>query len=186
MINGKNGSGKSTLCKILGMLYKPSGGEVLINDIDHSLYERDVLRKKIVFISGEDLLFNETFLFNISFGRKIDLQKLIEYTKVLDLYDFIQKKPEKFEFIIYENGRNLSTGQRKKVLLLRALMSDAKLIILDEIFNGLDKESKNQAESLINYISDKTFVIVSHMPAERILLTKQFAIKNGQLSIQNT
>jgi len=180
-IRGRNGSGKSTLCKILGMLYTQTDGEMQINDIDISLYNKKKLRKKIVFVSGEDLLFNETLLFNISFGRKINMQKLIAYSKILGLYDFIQKKHDKFEFMIYENGRNLSTGQRKKVLLLRALMTEAKVIILDEIFNGLDKESKAMTEELIQNINDRAFIIISHMPTDNIHFNQEYDIKNGIL-----
>lgn len=186
MIRGKNGSGKSTLCKILGLLYDPTGGEILLNDIDISLFDKKRLKKKIVFVSGEDILFNETFLFNISFGRKTDMETLIEYAKVLDIYNFIQKKPDKFDFMIYENGKNLSTGQRKKVLLLRALMTNADLIILDEIFNGMDRESKSMAESLINYIPHRTFILISHMTAERILFDKTYHIQNGLLLHEST
>ena len=180
-ITGRNGSGKSTLCKILGMLYSQTEGEIQINGIDISLFNKKKLRKKIVFVSGEDLLFNETLLFNISFGRKVDMHKLITYSKILGFYDFIQKKHDKFEFMIYENGRNLSTGQRKKVLLLRALMTDAELIILDEIFNGLDKESKARTEELIQNINDKAFIIISHMSTENILFDHTYDIKNGIL-----
>ena len=84
--------------------------------------------------------------------------------------------------MIYENGRNLSTGQRKKVLLLRALLSSADLIILDEIFNGMDKQSKAKTESLINYINDKAFIIVSHMESEKILFDQIYKLKNGKFS----
>lgn len=186
LIQGKNGSGKSTLCKILGLLYEPSGGEILLNDIHSNLYHRKELRKKIVFVSGEDILFNEPLIFNIAFDRPIDMATLIRYCKELELYDFIIKKPGGFDFMIYENGKNLSTGQRKKVLLLRALMTTSDLIILDEIFNGMDKESKAKAEALINNINDRTFIIVSHMQAKGIKFNKTFEIKNGLLFNKNT
>ena len=181
LIRGKNGSGKSTLCKILGFLYKQTEGEMLINGIDASLYNQKNLKKKVVFVSGEDVLFNETLMFNISFGRKIDMHKLIKYCKVLGLYDLIQKKADKFEFMIYENGRNLSTGQRKKVLLLRALMTNADLILLDEIFNGLDIQSKEMTEKLISSIDDRAFIIISHMPIEKISFDQTYDISNGVL-----
>jgi len=186
LIQGKNGSGKSTLCKVLGLLYEPTHGEVLLNEIDASMYDKKRLRKKVVFVSGEDILFNETLIFNIAFGRKIDMEKLIEYAKVLDIYKFVQKKADKFEFIIYENGKNLSTGQRKKILLLRALMTESELVILDEIFNGMDKESKRMAESLLNFINDRAFIVISHMPSERIFFDKTYEIKNGILLDKNT
>lgn len=180
-IKGENGSGKSTLCKVLGMLYQPTHGSLLMNDISTAMYDPKKLRQKVLFVSGEDLLFNETLLFNISFGRKIDMQKLIEYCKVLKIYDFINRKPEKFEYIIHENGRNLSTGQRRKVLLLRALMSTADVVILDEIFNGIDSKSKRRAELLLDFINEKTFVIISHMPIEGMTFDKKYELKNGKL-----
>ncbi len=180
-IKGKNGSGKSTLCKVLGLLYPPTEGDVLINGIDHSLYNEELLRSKIALVSNEDILFNDKLLFNITFGRKVDIRKLVYYTKALDFYDFIQDHPDKFDMMIHENARNLSTGQRKKVLLLRALMSNAELIILDEIFNGIDVESKLLAEQLINELPDKSFLIISHLPVDEINFTKKYILKNGRL-----
>lgn len=186
LIQGKNGSGKSTLCKILGLLYEPTSGEILLNNTRTSLYNQKKLKESIVFVSGEDILFNETFMFNISFGRQIDMEAFISYCKQLELYDFIVKRPGGFDFIIYENGKNLSTGQRKKVLLLRALMTNSDLIILDEIFNGMDKGSKVKAESLIHSINDRAFIIISHMDAEGISFNKKFEIKNGLLFNKDT
>ncbi len=181
LIQGKNGSGKSTLCKILGLLYEPTSGEILLNDIHTSLYNQKKLKEKIVFVSGEDILFNETLMFNVSFGRQIDMEVFINYCKQLELYNFIVKRPGGFDFMVYENGKNLSTGQRKKILLLRALMTNSDLIILDEIFSGMDKGSKAKAESLINSINDRTFLIISHMEAKGVSFNKKFEIKNGLL-----
>lgn len=184
-IKGENGSGKSTLCKIMGLLYEPSEGELLLNDLDFSLFARDEIRKKINFISGDDILFNETLLFNITFGRKVNMRRLIEYAKVIGFHSFVNSKPDKFNFVVHENGRNLSTGQRRKVLLLRALMMDAKLIILDEIFNGMDQDSKNTAETLLALMNDRAFVIVSHMPINNITFNQKFVLNDGRLLVQD-
>lgn len=181
-IQGKNGSGKSTLCKILTRLYEPTSGTLLVNNLSVDMYHSSKLREKMVFVSGEDLIFNETLLFNIGCGREVDFVKLIEYCKVLNFYDFVQSKTDQFNYMLHENGRNLSTGQRRKVLLLRALMSGAEVILLDEIFNGMDAKSKERAEFLIDFISDKTFVIVSHIPSDRIKFDHQYELQNGELS----
>ena len=133
------------------------------------------------FVSGEDLIFNETLLFNVSCGKEINLERLVEYCKVLNFYDFVQSKTDQFNYMIHENGRNLSRGQRRKVLLLRALLSGAEIILLDEIFNGMDIKSKERAEFLIDFIEDKTFIIVSHLPTERIRFDRQFELKKGVL-----
>lgn len=180
-IQGKNGSGKSTLCKIISYLYEPEEGTMNINGISGNMYDSRELMSKVALVTNDDIIFNDTILFNITFGRPIDLQQIIEYTKVLNLYDFIDGKAEKFDFIVHENGRNLSTGQRKKLLLLRALLSDGELIILDEIFFGMDKESKRNAEQIIDFNNDKTFIIISHEEVQHIYFNQKYQLKDGKL-----
>ena len=184
-IQGKNGSGKSTLCQLITRLYQPDSGEVLINDINMDLYDAKSVSKKIALVAGKDILFNDTLLFNITFGKKVDIKEIIEYAKMLNIYDFINSKPDKFDFIIHENGKNLSTGQRRKILLLRAMMLDAEVIILDEVFNGIDKESKRRAEFMLDLVEDKTIIIISHMPVEQMIFNKKYLVENGLLINQN-
>lgn len=181
-IEGKNGTGKSTMCKVLGLLYEPDQGAILVNGISSKLYAPKMLRKKILYISGDDMIFNESILFNITFGKTIDLKKLIELAKAIKFYEFIDSHPDKFNYIIHENGSNLSTGQKKKLLLLRALMSNAQLIIFDEIFNGMDAASKKNAEIIIDFFTDRSFILISHIPSEFISFHKKYKLNHGILS----
>lgn len=180
-IQGSNGSGKSTFCKIISFLYEPSEGKIYCNDLVSTAYHPKQLRENIVLVTNEDIIFNDTMLFNITLGASISMEKIIDYTQKLNLYDLIDSKPEQFDFIIHENGKNLSTGQRKKVLLLRALFSPAPIIILDEIFYGMDKNSKKQAERLIDETMDKTFIIISHEDISNIHFNKHYQISDGKL-----
>jgi len=180
-IQGKNGSGKSTLCKILNFLFQPAKGSVRINGIDSSMYLPEAVMRKVVMVSNDDIIFNDTLLFNITFGKRVDLPQLVQYAHQLDIYDFIESKAEKFDFVVHENGKNLSTGQRKKLLLLRALVSEAEIIILDEIFFGMDIESKKQAEEMINDMNDKAFIIISHEGVTEISFHKNYQLVNGAL-----
>jgi len=181
-IEGSNGAGKSTCCKIISLLYKPDKGEMLLNGISADLYEEKVLRKKVLYVSSDDTLFNETLLYNITFGKKVDMNRLIEFAKVLNFYEFIMNKPDKFNYVIHESGKNLSTGQKKKLLLLRAFMAEAQVIIFDEIFNGMDRRSKKNAETIIDFMQEKTIIIISHIPSERIQFHQKFSLQNGVLS----
>ena len=185
-IKGKNGTGKSTFCKIMTGLYVPDQGSIHINNIDTGLYHPKALNKTIALISGKDMIFNDTLLFNITFGRRVNMEELIEYAKMVNLYDFINGKNEKFDYVIHENGSNLSTGQRRKILLLRAMFLDAKVIILDEVFNGIDQESKARIEQLIDLIESKTFIIISHISVNNIRLDKKYTLKNGKFIDQDS
>lgn len=180
-IEGQNGSGKSTLSKILTTLYEPNQGNIIINGNDRKFYNIESIKDKILLVTNEDILFNDTIQENICLGKEISTSKILQLAKQIDFYDFIVSKDETLDFIINENGKNLSTGQRKKILLMRALLSKAELIILDEVLSGMDIESRNKVESLINGTKEKTFIIISHEPITNIQFAKKYKITNGEL-----
>ena len=182
-IEGSNGSGKSTFSKILASLYEPNEGEILLNQQGRKFYHGDTLRSKILLVTNEDMLFNESILENISLGRNVDVKRILKYAKQIEFYDFIASKNEGLEYIIHENGKNLSTGQRKKILLLRALLSDAELVILDEVLSGMDKESRAKVEELIQEDSKRTYIVISHEPIEKIEFNRKYKLKDGQLAV---
>ena len=135
-------------------------------------------------VSNEDILFNDTIEGNICLGKEISNSVIIEYAKKIDFYDFIAQKEEALQFMISENGKNLSTGQRKKILLLRALLSNAEVVILDEVLSGMDVESRFKIEKLINYDKSKSYIIISHEPIINIYFSKKYKIIDGELSIK--
>jgi subfamily B ATP-binding cassette protein HlyB/CyaB len=180
-ISGKNGSGKSTLAKVISLLYEPGSGFNEINKIRSSLYNRHQLREKILLVSNDDILFNETIEFNITLGQKVQSQRIIELAKQIDFYDVIATNDEGLNFVISESGKNLSTGQRKKILVLRSLFSQAEVIILDEVLSGLDIDSRIKIEQSLNSLN-KTLIIISHEDIHSIHFNKQYIIENGRLS----
>lgn len=181
-IEGNNGSGKSTFSKILTALYTPTSGNILINDTNKKFYNSEQIKNKILLVSNEDILFNDTILENICLGKEISAKKIIEYAKKIDFYDFIASKHEGLEYIINENGKNLSTGQRKKILLLRAFFSNSEIIILDEVLSGMDNESRTKVEKWIDEITNISFIIISHEPITNIDFDHKYKITNGELS----
>lgn len=180
-IEGQNGSGKSTFSKVLTTLYHPNSGSILINEKDKKFYNDDKMRDKILLVTNEDTLFNDTIQNNIILGKEIAVIAILDMAKQINFYEFIASKDDGLEFIINENGKNLSTGQRKKILLLRALFSDAELIILDEVLSGMDLESRNKIETMIDEDLTKTYIIISHEPITNINFSKKYKISNGEL-----
>ncbi|WP_158861510.1 ABC transporter transmembrane domain-containing protein [Lunatibacter salilacus] len=186
-MEGRNGTGKSTFCKVLSLLYPPDTGEIYLNGEKFSFYQQGSIRKKILLVSNEDILFNDTLGYNMAFEYDTNTSTVLELAKELGFYEFISEKTEGLDFIINEQGRNLSTGQRKKILLMRAFLSKAELIILDETLSGIDRESREKIENYINRQVDRSFIIISHEPLEYVSFTQKMIVKDGaieQLQLQ--
>jgi len=182
-IEGSNGSGKSTLGKILTGLYPFQSGQIEINGLAHKFYNTHQLRKKILLVTNEDILFNETIEFNVAFGSDLKTEKILILAKKIQLYDFIASKEDGLDFVINENGKNLSTGQRKKILVMRALLAEAEIVILDEVLSGIDADSRQHIENHINSISDKAFIVISHEAITHINFSKIYQINHGKLGL---
>lgn len=181
-LDGSNGAGKSTFCKVLSLLYNPNSGDIFINNERHLFYNTAAIRKKILLVSNEDILFNDTLGYNITFNYASNTAEILSLAKEVGLYDFINDKAEGLDFIINEQGRNLSTGQRKKILMMRAFLSPAEIIILDETLSGIDKQSKEKIENFINTQTDRSFIVISHEPLEHLKFTKTLIMQNGTIN----
>jgi len=162
-IVGRNGCGKSTLIKTIIKLYKQEKGNVFLNDINIESINMGHIRKHISYIAKEPFLLNETIAYNITLGKKIEECKLNEICEKLDLIDFIQSLPNKFNEIIGENGLVLSSGTKQKLAIARALIQDTSLWLCDEITSDLDGKVESKIISLIRDISRyKIIIIISH------------------------
>lgn len=160
IVQGEHQSGKSTLFKMLLGLYSCSKGEIFIDN--QNIYELDnfTLRKKITVVSDEFPLIGKTIFEAISYSRREEkrvpaflmLQKL-GYAKEND-DESILKNP------IFENGKNISTSQRKVLMLARALLTNKKIILLDEPFEGLDETISNKIFSILLELKKKKTILV--------------------------
>jgi subfamily B ATP-binding cassette protein HlyB/CyaB len=139
------------------------------------------MKDKILLVSTEDILFNETIKNNICLGKEISVLELLNKAKQINFYEFIASKEDGLDFIINENGKNLSTGQRKKILLLRTFFSKAEIVILDEVLSGMDKESREKVEIIIENDTLKTYIIISHESILNINFSKKYRIQDGEL-----
>ena len=168
VIIGKNGSGKSTILKLIVGLEKISGGQIFI-DNEELVYKRDELykiRKKtgIVFQESNEHIIGETVAENLIFGmenNRIPLEKMKEnmtkYVKLFQLENIIDKKTV-----------NLSGGEKQKVALAGAVITEPEIILLDEVTEMWDKATKDKMNGIIEeFLKDgKTVVSVTHNPEE--------------------
>lgn len=178
-IYGSNGSGKTTLGKVMSCGLSNIIGDVFINDHPSFFYDKEKLKEKILLVTNHDRIFNESIRYNICFDRNIGLKKLLELSKVVGFYDFVKKLEDGFDHVINEGGKNLSTGQQKKILLLRALCSTADLIILDEVLSGIDLDSRSMIEKHLNKLN-KALILISHENIDNIYFSKEYTLVNGR------
>ena len=178
---GRNGSGKSTLVRILADIQDPGSGAVLVNGAHRELLDRDRLRRHIVLVSADDALFNDSMRFNITVGKPRSTRQIIDLAQRIGLYDCIVAHPDQLDRVIDEGGRNLSTGQKRMVLVLRALLCDADVLLFDEIFRGIDTTSKAAIIALLNQITDRAMLFISHEPLDDLRLTRTLTLQHGLL-----
>jgi subfamily B ATP-binding cassette protein MsbA len=161
---GESGGGKSTLTKLLMRFHDPTTGSVLWDGVDLRDARLDSLRKQIALVTQETILFNDTVLYNISYGRPDATREQVEEaSRVAFAHEFIQELPAGYETIVGERGIFLSGGQRQRLAIARAVLADAPVLILDEATSALDAESERLVQrALANLILNRTTIVIAH------------------------
>lgn len=165
-ILGKNGSGKTTLMNILMGFIKPIDGEILVNNQNLYTYYEKQMRSKISLMSQENFIFNDTFEYNITLGRKkISKNHFFEIIKQTQLENLLNKLPFGKNTILDSKTIHLSGGECQKISLARLLLSNADVIIFDEPCNHLDVHFMEKFKEIIRDLAkSKIIIIIEHRP----------------------
>ncbi len=163
-IVGRSGSGKSTLLSLPPRLYDPQNGRVLIDGIDIRAVTLDSLRAQIALVSQDVLLFDDTIRANIGFGRpNAGQDDIVAAAKAAAAHDFIMALPDEYETRVGDRGGNLSGGERQRIVLARAFVRDAPILILDEPTSALDAESERLVQqALTRLMQGRTTLVIAH------------------------
>ncbi len=163
---GPSGSGKSTLVSLLPRFYDPLSGEVLIDGQDIREFSIRSLRGQIAFVMQETQLFYAPIWQNIAYGKPdATRDEIIQAAQLAQAHDFIQALPDGYDTVVGQGGMSLSGGQKQRLGIARAMIRDARIVILDEPSSGLDTESERLVfAGLKNLLKGRTtFVIAHHM-----------------------
>ena len=161
-IVGRSGSGKTTFVKLLLGYYDHYNGVVLVDG--KTVASRDLL-SIIAYVPQDTSLFNRTIAENIAYavGGKVSRKKLIEVSKHALADEFISKITDNYDAVVGERGVKLSTGQRQRIAIARAMLQDKPLLILDEATSALDSENEALVQqSLENLWDDRTVISIAH------------------------
>lgn len=161
---GMSGSGKTTLAKLISGFYNLDLGKMTIGSTDAEYIDRHVLREYINYLPQEPYIFNGTIRKNLLLGVKgdISMKKIEDACRIAEIYDDIQSTPEGFETELSENGVELSGGQKQRITLARALLTEPKILILDEATSSLDALTEKRVIKNLMALENKTIIFVAH------------------------
>jgi len=183
LIIGPNGSGKSTLVKLIMGLYKPQGGEILIDGRKLEQISLYTLRNRISIVSQNTFLFNDTIWKNILYSRPNALNEEIEKAaKLSGVSEFVRKYENGYKTIVGEMGKRLSGGEKQKISIARAILKKADIMIFDEATTYLDKKSEESVNRMIlETFNDKTCLIISHKKRDITGISRTIQIDDGNI-----
>ncbi len=185
---GLSGSGKTTIINLLTRFYDPDKGKILMDGHDISKVTLDSLRSQIGLVTQEMVLFNDTVKNNIAYGRDdIPMKKIIETAKIAEAHDFIDRLPQGYETNIGEKGGLLSSGQKQRLSIARALLKDPPLLILDEATSALDSESEKLIQTaLAKVMRNRTTLVIAHRLSTIRAADKILVLDNGRIQETGT
>ncbi|HUK05329.1 MAG TPA: ABC transporter ATP-binding protein/permease, partial [Burkholderiales bacterium] len=177
---GASGSGKSTLARLLFRFYDVGSGRVSINGTDIRDLKQSSLRGAIGIVPQDTVLFNDTILYNIHYGRpEASLDEVIEAAKAAHIHDFIESLPDRYESRVGERGLKLSGGEKQRVAIARAILKNPSILVFDEATSALDSETEKGIQAELDRIArGRTTLVIAHrlstvMDADQILVLDQ-------------
>ncbi len=181
-IIGSTGSGKSTIINLLLRQYDVTSGNIELNDINiKNIMLRD-LRNHISYVSQKDSLFSGTIKSNINLSGKANEKLLTKALKISQSYDFIHKKKKGINSYISQSGKNISGGQKQRLIIARAIAKNSDILIFDDSFSALDFTTDyNLRSSLFETSNDKIIFIISQRIGSIKNLDKILVIDGGKI-----
>jgi len=163
-IVGVSGSGKTTLMKLLLKFYEPEKGEVLIGNSQLKNISQSAWRSNIGAVMQEGFIFSDTIANNIAFGvDKIDKEKLLYAADVANIKEYISELPLGFNTKIGAEGLGMSTGQKQRLLIARAVYKNPEILFFDEATSALDANNEKAIMKKLDlFFKDKTVVVIAH------------------------
>lgn len=180
---GFSGAGKSSFVNLILKLFEVAFGKISIDDQLISDVKQDSIRDNISFVPQDLMLFHDTILENIRYGRThATQQEIIEAAKLTGIDSFISKLPYGYKTMVGEKGLKLSGGERQRINIARAFLKNAPILILDEATNQLDSITEKEIQtSLFRLMEHKTAIVIAHRLSTLLHMDRILVFDKGKI-----
>ena len=163
-IVGKSGVGKSTLVHLLGRLFEPTGGSIVINGRDYRDYSLASLRQRMGYVEQDPVIFHDTVYENIRFGKPdASREEIMEAAKAANAHQFIATLPGGYDTLVGDRGAKLSGGERQRIAIARAIVRKPDVFVFDEATSALDRGSEELIQNAIERLAtNATVIVIAH------------------------
>jgi ATP-binding cassette, subfamily B, heavy metal transporter len=180
---GPSGAGKSTISRILYRFYDIQSGSVTIDGQDIRDITQASLRAAIGIVPQDTVLFNDTILYNIAYGR-IDAgeAEILEAARLAQIDPFIRQLPQGYASMVGERGLKLSGGEKQRVAIARTLLKNPPILLLDEATSALDTHTEREIQSALKVVSkNRTTLVIAHRLSTIIDADEIIVLDQGQI-----
>ncbi|MEE8376583.1 MAG: ABC transporter transmembrane domain-containing protein [Acidimicrobiia bacterium] len=180
---GPSGAGKSTITQLIPRFYDPTGGRVLVNDVDVRNQSLADLRAQMAAVPQEVQLFSGTIAENLRISKpEATDEELVKAATAANAHEFITEFPDGYETVVGERGIQLSGGQRQRVAIARALLADPRILILDEATSSLDAESEGLVQQALERLMiGRTTLVIAHRLSTVRAADRLLVISDGRI-----
>jgi ATP-binding cassette subfamily B protein len=188
-IVGQTGSGKTTLAKLVNRTYDPQAGRVLVDGVDARDWSLDALRSQISTIEQDVFLFSRTIAENIGFGlgQQVDRAAIEAAAKQAQAHDFIMGFKDGYDTMVGERGVTLSGGQRQRLAIARALLTNPRILILDDSTSAIDSATEDEIQQAIRRVLEgRTTLLITHRLSQIRHADKILVLRAGALVDQGS
>ena len=181
---GAMGSGKTALVSLLSRLYDVSSGSVMIDGADVRSVDLVSLRRAIAVVNDDPFLFSATVHDNIAYARADATREEVQRAAVAAQADaFIRSMPEGYDTIIGERGLTVSGGQRQRIAIARAILADARILILDDATSSVDASTEQEIKlALREVMADRTTFVIAHRLSTIALADEVIVLEDGRVA----
>jgi len=187
-IVGPSGAGKSTISRILFRFYDITGGRVTIDGQDITQVTQASLRAAIGVVPQDTVLFNDTILYNIRYGRaEASDEEVYEAARLAQIDEFIRSLPDGYKAMVGERGLKLSGGEKQRVAIARTILKGPPILMLDEATSALDSHTEKEIQDALDRVSQgRTTLVIAHRLSTIVHADDILVLEKGVLVEQGT